>query len=97
MLVHIVLFKLPHSTPELLDEVVAKLRDMRPQIKEILHFEVGINIVHSERAFDFGLYSHFASLETMEVYQKHPVHQAIVVYLKSLGVTSVSLDYTHST
>jgi len=98
MLKHIVMFKLldfaEDSTKNenalkiknLLDELPSKI----PYIKG---YEVGINIIESERSFDISLISAFESKEDLKKYIEHPEHQKAVEFIIKRRQSGISVDY----
>lgn len=91
MITHIVLFKL--NNPEDAHEVKQRLDALPAQIAEIKHYDVGINILSSERNYDVSLISQFETLETMEAYQVHPAHKDFVDYIKPRAASIIAVDY----
>lgn len=98
MLKHIVLWKL-HPTLEgrpkgdwalELKKALEGLKGKIPQIREL---EVGINFNNADTASDVSLYSVFADLEDLELYQKHPEHQKVVELVKKIAVERRVSDY----
>ena len=76
---------------------VQKTRDvllsMQGKIEQLLHLEVGADVLHSERSYDIVLITKFHSLEDLDAYQIHPIHQEIVKHIKNVGDTSVAVDF----
>lgn len=93
MLTHIVLFKLNNPTSEVVQETKDVLMNMEGKIDELLYIEVGIDIVRSERSYDLALITKFASLEAMEAYQVHPVHQKVIEYINTVKQSTIAVDY----
>ncbi|WP_373229392.1 Dabb family protein [Cohnella sp.] len=93
MITHIVMFKLKDRTPESIDRTVQVLRNMEGKIDELLHLEVGTDVLHSERSYDIALVTKFESMETLQAYQVHPVHKAVIEHMASVREASVSVDY----
>ena len=92
MLTHIVLFKLkdPADIPATAD----LLRSMEGKIAELLHLEVGLDVLRSERSSDIALVTRFASLDALQSYQVHPYHAGTVVpHIKSVCSSVVAVDY----
>jgi hypothetical protein len=92
MFTHIVLFKLHDRSAESIQKFHDTLESMHGKIPQIKHMEVGVNVVESARAYDVALVQKFDSLAAMQEYQTHPVHQAILPYLRQ-AATSVAVDY----
>ncbi len=61
--------------------IKAKVEALRGQIPGLLHIELGINVVVTDSSSDITLYSEFISLEALQGYQVHPLHQAIVPFV----------------
>ncbi|MGN7355729.1 Dabb family protein [Paenibacillus sp. SAF-054] len=93
MIKHIVFIKLKDRTPESVDKTAGILRAMKGQIPQLLAIEVGVDIVHSERSFDIALVTEVASLEDLQAYQVHPVHQEVVRHLNEAKEISFAVDY----
>jgi hypothetical protein len=93
MITHIVFFKLKDRS----EENVAKTRDvlaaMEGKIPVLRHFEVGTDVLHSERSYDLALVAKFDSLDDLQVYQVHPVHQEVITYINSVKDTVIAVDY----
>ena len=93
MLVHMVMLKFKPEFPEAAEEVKRRLDTLPPVIEEIKQYEVGINIVPSDRAYDLSIYSQFESLETMATYQSHPAHLEALGYIRSVMSGMTAVDY----
>ncbi len=93
MITHIVCFKLKERSTENASKTRDVLMSMEGKIQQLLHLEVGIDVLHLERSYDVVLICKFNSLDDLEAYQIHPVHQDIVKYIKSVGEATVSVDF----
>ncbi|MBD2846004.1 Dabb family protein [Paenibacillus sp. IB182496] len=93
MITHIVLFKLKDNSPAAVEEAAGVLRAMEGQIAELKSIEVGLDVLHSERSYDLALITKFDSMEAMEAYQVHPVHQKVIAYMGQVRESSVSVDF----
>lgn len=93
MITHIVLFKLKDRSPESVERTAQVLRDMEGKIEELLSIEVGIDVLHTERSYDIALTTRFASMEALQAYQVHPVHQKVIEHMATARESSVSADY----
>jgi hypothetical protein len=93
MFTHIVLFKLHDRAPANIQKFRDTLLSMDGKIPQIKGMEVGVNVVESARAYDVALVQRFDSLDTMQEYQNHPVHQAILPYLRESSSSTVAVDY----
>lgn len=93
MLTHIVFFKLHDRSMENKQKFRDALESMRGRIPQIRAMEIGVNVVEAARAFDVALYQKFDSLDAMQEYQMHPVHQAILPYLREHSEGTAAVDY----
>jgi hypothetical protein len=93
MLTHVVFFQLDERNPENAQKLRDALLSMQGKIPQIKQMEVGINVLESARAYDVALIQRFDSLETMQEYQTHPVHLAVLPTIRGLAGTTASVDY----
>ena len=94
MLKHVVLMRFKKGASQsAVAEVEKGLRGLPGIIAEIKEFELGRDVLHSERSYDFALVSGFENLDQMQRYQVHPAHQKIVVQLKELCESIVCVDF----
>jgi len=94
MITHIVFFKLVESSPENVQAVKEVLLSMQGKIPHLLHLEVGIDLVRSDRSYDLALVTRFASLGDLQAYQIHPYHaETVVPFVKKVALSSVTVDY----
>lgn len=93
MITHIVMFKLDASVPDAAQMIHDKLMALPDVIPQIRHFEVGMNIVESERNYDLVLVSKFDSLDDMAIYQANADHQTALAYIKTVAQSVVVVDY----
>ena len=93
MVTHVVLFRFRDRSPEHLAHCRDLLQGLPAKVAEIRHYEVGINVLSSERAYDICLYSRFDSFDDLAAYQAHPAHMEVANYLVSAAETRGSVDY----
>jgi len=94
MLTHVVLFKFkPETSKEDIQQLAAGLGNLPHAIAEIREFRFGIDVIHSERSYDFGLISSFDDLAAMQRYQVHPEHQKVVAHVKTITSSVVAIDF----
>lgn len=93
MLTHIVLFKLKDRSPESIEVTRKVLADMEGKIPQLLHIEVGVDVVHSERSYDIALVTKFNSRADLDAYQIHPIHQGVIQHIGSVREAVISVDY----
>ncbi|CAM2963051.1 Dabb family protein [Paenibacillus sediminis] len=93
MIKHIVFFKLKDPSPEIVEKTAAVLRNMEGKISGLKQIEVGVDVVRSGRSYDIALITVFETLEDIEAYQVHPVHQEVIKHMNEVRESSVSVDY----
>jgi hypothetical protein len=92
---HIVIFKFDSSTTERQKEdAIIKLKALEQEIPDILDLRVGRDFSGKNQSFDLGLTVCFKDRRALEVYGPHPKHQAVVTYLKKIGlVEKIIIDF----
>ncbi|MDL2289424.1 Dabb family protein [Clostridia bacterium OttesenSCG-928-F22] len=93
MIKHIVLYKFKKEYPDAAQQAAEKLMALPEKIDVIRSFEVGKDVLHEERSYDFALIGVFDSLEAMETYKKHPEHLKVREFMKEVREASVSVDF----
>jgi hypothetical protein len=94
MITHIVLFKLKDRSPDAIEATKQVLTNMEGKIPVLQQIEVGVDILHLERSYDIALTTKFKSLEDLNVYDTHPVHEEVKAYMKIvLDGPSVCVDF----
>jgi hypothetical protein len=69
------------------------LESMRGKIPGLSKIEVGINFLDDANASDVVLYSELESRAALDVYQNHPVHEAVKPVIRDLVVERRVVDY----
>ncbi len=92
MIRHVVMWKFKEGAESEAKRFKEELEALVGQIPEILHLEVG-ETIGVEGNVDMVLISDFASLEAMEIYQKHPLHVAVGAICKPICVQRTAVDY----
>jgi hypothetical protein len=98
MIKHIVLWKLKDFAEGVDKQTnirrMKKLLESLPaKIDVIKAFEVGVNVIPSEAAWDVSLYSEFATKEDLEIYQKHPEHLKVGEFIGKIREMRALVDY----
>ncbi|NJD51693.1 MAG: Dabb family protein [Candidatus Methanoperedens sp.] len=93
MITHVVLFKLKDRSIQSVEKARDVLLDLKGKIPVLRYLEVGIDVLHSERSYDIALITKFDSIEDLQAYQVHPVHQGVAKYINSVKEFSISVDY----
>ncbi len=99
MYMHLVMWRLKDeasgmSRLELADEVKRRLDSLKPIIKEIRQYDVGINIgAYGASFFDVGLISSFESRADFERYCQYPEHDEVVAFIQSVQDDEQIVDF----
>ena|SRR5579859_1186296 len=98
MIKHIVMWKLKeeaegHSKKENITAVKSKLESLKAAIPQIVELEVGIQMEPAEAASDVVLFSTFKSKGDLDIYQKHPEHQKVAAFIRSVVSERKIVDY----
>lgn len=93
MITHIVFFKLKDPSKENIEKTRDILSAMDGKIPQLRHIEVGVDIVRSERSYDLALVTKFDSMEDLEAYQVHPVHQEVLQFIATVKESTIAVDY----
>ncbi|AEF55240.1 Dabb family protein [Marinomonas posidonica] len=81
MLQHHVFIKYQEGTSaEHIDTFQQKMLALKDCIAEIQQLEIGVDELHQARSWDLILNMQFQSIEDLQVYQKHPEHQAVMAF-----------------
>ncbi len=98
MIKHVVMWRLAGeagglSREDNLKEIRTRLSALPEKIPEIQTFEVGLDINRTERAADVVLVSSFASREDLAAYIRHPLHRALVEFIRAITSEVRVVDY----
>mmetsp|Transcript_27354 Transcript_27354/g.88351 ORF Transcript_27354/g.88351 Transcript_27354/m.88351 type:complete len:96 (+) Transcript_27354:152-439(+) len=93
MIKHVVMFKLKDRSASNVEATRLRLETLREAIEVIRSFELGADVVKSERSFDLVAIVTFDSLADLDIYQKHPAHLEILDFLNGVKDTVVAVDY----
>ncbi|MDQ6996331.1 MAG: Dabb family protein [Mariprofundus sp.] len=88
---HIVMWKLRDKSDAA--KIKARLEALQGKIPGLLHIEVGIDFLASDQSADLVLLAEFESREALELYQKHPEHQAVIPLVKAAAIARMVADY----
>lgn len=69
-----------------------KLEDLNGKIEGLLRLEVGIDILGGGN-YDVVLYSELNGIEDLDIYQNHPLHQAVLPFIREAVSSRVAVDY----
>ena len=95
MIKHVVMWKIKQDTNKnnVIQQIKNALDELPQKINEIIEFNVGINIISSDRAYDLTLVSLFKSVETLKAYQEHPDHKIVGKLIKKHTLAAAVVDY----
>ena len=94
MIKHIVCFKLKNPTEELCNKTKEILLSMKGNVPMLIHVNVGIDFLHSERSYDIILETYFETKEDLDNYQNDPYHCNVVKkHMHAVRESSVAIDY----
>jgi len=74
-------------------EIKSALETLPGKIKEIQFYEVGLNVIESDRASDIVLTSKFNNLDDLHNYSINPFHQAVTKIIREFSSHITSVDY----
>lgn len=74
-------------------EVRAMLETLPAVIPEIKSFQIGDNVAYKDKNFDLVLIADYDSLEDLEAYQVHPVHQQAVAFIGERVEARANVDF----
>ncbi|NDV77507.1 Dabb family protein [Dysgonomonas sp. 511] len=72
--------------------VKEKLEALRGKIEGLLHIEVGIDFLGNGN-FDVVLYSELAERKNLDIYQNHPLHQALLPFIREAVMDRKAVDF----
>jgi hypothetical protein len=72
--------------------VKEKLEALSGKIDGLLKIEVGIDFLGGGN-FDVVLYSELSSKEALDIYQNHPLHQAVLPFIREAVMDRKAVDY----
>lgn len=98
MVKHIVAWRLKehahgNSKAENAELIKQKLEALQGRIDGLLSIEVGIDFSGTDNSSDIVLYSEFASLQDLDAYQVHPLHEAVKPFVVQACVERRLVDY----
>jgi hypothetical protein len=95
MIKHVVLMKFKSGIEEeafsMLEKGLASLPAAIPVIRE---YQFGLDVVRSDRSYDFGLVSAFDDLPSLEAYQAHPEHQKVLALIREICEDIRAVDFS---
>lgn len=97
MIKHIVMWKLKdeaHGNDKATNAklIKEKLEALSGKIDGLLKIEVGIDFLGGGN-FDVALYSELRKKEDLEIYQNHPLHQAVLPFIREAVIDRKAVDF----
>lgn len=90
MVEHIVIFKFnKQTTTEQKNEAITRLKSLNQEIPGIVDIQAGLNFSDRSQGFEIGLTVRFEDKQALEVYGPHEKHQAVVSYLREIGLSDL--------
>ncbi|MFD2617311.1 Dabb family protein [Terrilactibacillus laevilacticus] len=95
MIEHIVLFKFKdETTNEQKEEGMKRLRHLKLELPGIVDIQSNHNFSDRSKGYEMGLTVRFTDKASLENYGPSDEHQAVVSYLKSIGmVDTLAVDF----
>ena len=98
MIIHLVFFNLlPEAEGSTGEENARKLlellQDLPDHIPEIVELKAGLDISKGPASFEVGLLTKFRTLEDLETYRVHPVHQQVIAFVQATTASRAVVDY----
>ena len=69
-----------------------KLEALSGKIDGLLKIEVGVDFLAGCN-FDVALYSELSKKEDLEIYQNHPLHQAVLPFIREAVIDRKAVDF----
>lgn len=91
MIVNHLLLKLKDRSPKQIEQVQTILLSLKGKIDVLLDVQAEVNIRPGPSAYDLVLITKFASLEDMDDYLIHPVHQDVAKWIGTVLETQASV------
>ena len=94
MIKHVVVFKFKPETDEReRTAVINELRDLPNKIDVIREFEVGLDVLRSQRSWDGVIIGTYDDLDALQKYQRHDDHIPVVMKMQQLCDTCGVVDF----
>lgn len=95
MIKHVVLMKFkPEASEARFSELETRLKALPENISVIRSYEFGLDVLRSERSYDFAIVSEFENLDTLDFYRNHPDHLEALKIIKEICEDIVAADFT---
>lgn len=74
-------------------EMAQRLNALDGVVPQIRSISAGANSVYPDANWDVTLVADFDSVEALEQYAVHPAHEEVAVYIRSVVVSRVAVDF----
>ena len=92
MIRHVVILKLKEDSN--LELIKKEILNLKNEIKEIIHIEVGLDIGFDPASSDLCIVADFKDIKDLEIYAKHPKHLEVIKnYIKPNLIQRNVVDY----
>jgi len=91
MVRHIVMWKLKNRQEG--SRLKEALEALRGRIPGLLDIRVGLDFLHSEQSADMVLIADLENRVALDVYQKHPLHQAVIPMMREATLSRTVVDF----
>lgn len=94
MIQHVVLFRLKDTSAENVQKTKEILLSMDGNVPMLRGIQVGVDLLHSGRSFDIGLFVKLDDMAALEAYQNDPYHCSVVKkHMHAVRSDSVAIDF----
>jgi phage terminase large subunit len=91
MIRHVVIFKTKENAP--LNKFKEKIENLKNEISEIKHIEVGIDIGFDKNPSDFCVITEVDNIKDLNIYANHPKHIEVIEFIKPYILERRVVDY----
>lgn len=94
MFVHVFLLKFKPEVPEdVAADLMKQLADLKGKIPELKEFLIGKDVSGRNKGYDYAQVSFFEKSDDLEVYEKHPLHRALVKEIGPRLAEGLAMDF----
>ncbi len=91
MVRHIVMWKLKNRADG--SRLKEALEAMRGQVPGLMDIRVGLDFLHSDQSADMVLIADLENRAALDVYQQHPLHQAVIPMMRKATLSRTVVDF----
>ncbi|KHF38193.1 Dabb family protein [Halalkalibacter okhensis] len=83
-----------HTTPEQLQEVVARFKALKNHLTGIVDLQAGLNFAEKSKEYQVVLTVRFEDKAALDAYVENEEHQAVAAFIREVGrVDSIGVDF----